>query len=75
VHPYATHPLGDLKIRPRHGPRRRAADFRRLSRAHLLTAESSGRRETLLDQLRGCAIRPAVVRSWAEFMAAGDPVC
>jgi transcription-repair coupling factor (superfamily II helicase) len=75
--PYATRPLGDLKIRPRHeAPAGALQGFvGGFPGRILLTAESSGRRETLLDQLHGFAIRPAVVRSWAEFMAAADPVC
>jgi len=35
----------------------------------LITAESTGRRETLLDQLHGLGIRPAAVAGWQEFLA------
>jgi len=35
----------------------------------LITAESTGRRETLLDQLQGFGIRPAPVTDWDSFMA------
>jgi len=35
----------------------------------LITAESTGRRETLLDQLRGLGIRPAAVDGWQGFLA------
>jgi transcription-repair coupling factor (superfamily II helicase) len=75
--PYATRPLGDLKIRVRHeAPAGALQHFiAGFPGRILLTAESSGRRETLIDQLAGFAIRPVVVRSWAEFMAAADPLC
>jgi len=74
---YATRPLGDLKIRPRHeAPAGALQTFvAQYPGRILLTAESSGRRETLLDQLQGFSIRPTVVRSWAEFIATTDPVC
>ena len=74
---YATRPLGDLKIRPRHEAPAGAlqAFIAEFPGRILLTAESSGRRETLHDQLQGFAIRPVVVRSWADFIAATDPVC
>ena len=74
---YATRPLGDLKIRPRHEAPAGAlqAFVAEFPGRILLTAESSGRRETLHDQMQGFAIRPAMVRSWAEFIAATDPVC
>ena len=74
--PYATRPLGDLKIRPRHeAPAGALQHFiAEFPGRILLTAESSGRRETLIDQLQGFAIRPVVVKSWAEFMTATDPV-
>jgi len=74
---YATRPLGDLKIRPRlEAPAGALQAFvAEFPGRILLTAESSGRRETLHDQLQGFAIRPAVVGSWADFIAATDPVC
>jgi transcription-repair coupling factor (superfamily II helicase) len=74
---YATRPLGDLRIRVRHeAPAGALQNFiAGFPGRILLTAESSGRRETLIDQLTGFAIRPVVVRSWAEFMAAADPLC
>jgi transcription-repair coupling factor (superfamily II helicase) len=74
---FATRPLGDLTIRPRQeAPGGALQNFiAGFPGRILLTAESSGRRETLIDQLAGFAIRPAVVRTWAEFMAASDPLC
>jgi transcription-repair coupling factor (superfamily II helicase) len=74
---YATRPLGDLKIRPRHeAPAGALQTFvAQYPGRILLTAESSGRRETLYDQLQGFSIRPNVVSSWAEFIATTDPVC
>ena len=43
----------------------------------LVTAESAGRRETLLDQLRGFDLHPAPVESWAAFerSAAALSIC
>lgn len=35
----------------------------------LIAAESAGRREVLLDALRGYGLRPASCEGWAEFMA------
>ncbi len=40
----------------------------------LFSAESPGRRETLLEMLRGCGLQPAAVESWREFMEADQPV-
>jgi len=37
----------------------------------LLTAESAGRRENLLDQLLGSGIKPANVSHWSEFVHSG----
>jgi len=68
---------GDLKIRPRtEAPAAALQSF--LADFHgrvLLTAESAGRRETLLDQLHGFDIRPEVVTGWPAFLASGRPVC
>jgi transcription-repair coupling factor (superfamily II helicase) len=74
---YATRPLGDLKIRARHeAPAGALQNFMAgFPGRILLTAESSGRRETLSDQLAGFAIRPMVVGSWGEFLATADPLC
>jgi len=41
----------------------------------LICAETSGRREALLEQLARASIRPQVVEGWAGFLAAKDPVC
>ena len=38
----------------------------------LIAAESAGRREVLLDLLRGYGLRPAVCQNWAEFLARAD---
>ncbi|MBX2824930.1 MAG: transcription-repair coupling factor [Gammaproteobacteria bacterium] len=41
----------------------------------LFVAESTGRRETLLDQLIGNQIRPVIVNSWAAFIESDEPLC
>jgi len=74
---YNTHRLGDLKIRPYHDAPAAAlqkfiGDF---NGRVLLTAESPGRRETLVDQLHGFGIRPDVVTGWPAFLASDSPVC
>lgn len=38
----------------------------------LLVAESSGRRETLLEMLSSHGVRPRVFSSWSEFLVASD---
>ena len=38
----------------------------------LFAAESTGRREALLETLRGHGLRPVVCENWAEFLARGD---
>ncbi|MDS4027721.1 MAG: transcription-repair coupling factor [Candidatus Contendobacter sp.] len=38
----------------------------------LFAAESTGRREALLETLRGHSLRPVVCENWAEFLARGD---
>lgn len=38
----------------------------------LITAESAGRREVLLDTLRGYGLRPVLCSGWAEFLARDD---
>jgi transcription-repair coupling factor (superfamily II helicase) len=38
----------------------------------LITAESAGRREVLLDTLRGYGLRPVMCSGWAEFLARED---
>lgn len=41
----------------------------------LFVAESAGRREHLLDTLRGFGINPAVVSSWGEFLNSERSLC
>jgi transcription-repair coupling factor (superfamily II helicase) len=74
---YGARPLGDLRVRVRHeAPAAALQNFiAGFPGRILLTSESSGRRETLIDQLAGFAIRPVVVSSWAEFLAGADPLC
>ena len=38
----------------------------------LFAAETAGRRELLLETLRGCGLRPVVRADWAEFLARAD---
>ena len=38
----------------------------------LIAAESAGRREVLLETLRGYGLRPVVCENWAEFLARED---
>ena len=40
----------------------------------LITAESAGRRENLLEQLLANHIKPAAVSSWAEFLKSDKPL-
>ena len=65
---------GDLRIRPRGDQPALALQhfLETTSCRTLLTAESTGRRETLLDQLRGFAIRPQLVDSWQAFLDSED---
>jgi len=74
---YGTRPLEDLKIRPRHeAPASALRNFLdHFSGRILLTAESSGRRETLLDQLQGFGIHPVTVTGWADFTGSGAALC
>ena len=67
---------GDLRIRPRsEQPAIALQDFLRNTACRtLLTAESTGRRETLLDQLRGFGIRPQPVENWQAFLDSENPV-
>ena len=41
----------------------------------LLTAESTGRRESLRDQLRAFDIRPVPVDDWDDFIASQEALC
>ncbi len=62
---------GDLKIRPRsEQPATALLTFiDGFAGRILITAESTGRRETLRDQLAGFGVHPAVVAGWPEFLA------
>ena len=40
----------------------------------LFCAESTGRRETLLELLRGCGLRPVTVEGWTEFAGGEMPL-
>ena len=68
---------GDVRIRPR-GEQPAIAlqgfidDF---TGRILITAESAGRRETLLDQLHGFGLRPIPVKNWHDFMVSAEPLC
>lgn len=68
---------GDLKVRPRsEQPAAALQDFiGGFAGRILITAESTGRRESLLDQLRGFSIRPVVVDGWQEFLLADSELC
>jgi len=41
----------------------------------LFTAESIGRKESLLDVLKGCDVHPRNVDSWSEFVDSQQPLC
>ncbi|MCG6869622.1 MAG: transcription-repair coupling factor [Gammaproteobacteria bacterium] len=41
----------------------------------LFAAESAGRREALLDVLKGLDLHPAVVDGWQGFQESADPLC
>ena len=74
---YNTRRPGDLRIRPRTDTPAVALQsfLNGYNGRVLLTAESAGRRETLVDQLRAFEIRPDVVTDWPAFLASGNPVC
>ena len=61
---------GDLKIRPRgeHPAASLQAFIAEFNGRILITAESTGRRETLLDQLRAFDVRPKLVHDWDAFL-------
>ena len=68
---------GDLKLRPR-GEQPAAAlqaFIAGFDGRILITAESTGRRETLLDQLRAFAIRPEPVNDWDGFLKSDSDIC
>ena len=41
----------------------------------LFCAESPGRRETLLEMLRGCDIHPKLYAGWSDFITGTEPIC
>ncbi len=68
---YPTQPPPFLPLQPRHERpaellERFLADFPGRT---LIAAESAGRREVLLDTLRGYGVQPIVCSGWAEFLA------
>ncbi|NOR40292.1 MAG: transcription-repair coupling factor, partial [Gammaproteobacteria bacterium] len=71
---YSTHLPGNLKIRLR--GEQPGAEFQTFLDSFngrvLITAESSGRRETLLDQLHGLGIRPVPVNDWQTFITSDN---
>jgi transcription-repair coupling factor (superfamily II helicase) len=68
---------GDLKLRPRgEQPAAALQAFIAGFRGRILiTAESTGRREALLDQLRAFAIRPEPVDDWDSFLESHSNLC
>jgi transcription-repair coupling factor (superfamily II helicase) len=73
---YDTRLPGDVRIQPR--AEQPAAALQRFIGEHdgriLFTAESTGRRETLQEQLYALGIRTTRVGDWAEFIAADLPL-
>jgi transcription-repair coupling factor (superfamily II helicase) len=68
---FAVHGPAGLKINPHHDrPAAALTDFLDSFPGRvLLTAESTGRREALTEQLRGFAIHPWTAGDWKSFMA------
>jgi transcription-repair coupling factor (superfamily II helicase) len=68
---------GDLRLRPR--MEQPAASLQSFITGFagriLVTAESTGRRESLRDQLRAFDIRPVPVDDWDDFMASQETLC
>lgn len=63
--------LPDIAIASKHKkPLQKLEQFLKNSPKTLFTAESSGRRETLLDILKDIAIKPTAINSWSEFLKA-----
>ncbi|MEZ5540594.1 MAG: CarD family transcriptional regulator [Pseudomonadota bacterium] len=75
-HTFNTRRPGELRLRPR--SEQPAAALQSFIDGFpgriLITAESTGRRETLRDQLAGFGIRPVVVADWAAFLATDTPL-
>jgi transcription-repair coupling factor (superfamily II helicase) len=70
---FATQTLPPLAVQPRAArPAGALQDFiGEPGRRVLVVAESTGRRELLMDNLRGFDIRPALVSGWSAFRASG----
>ncbi len=70
---FATRLPPDVRIHPRaEQPARALQSFiSGFAGRILITADSTGRRETLRDQLGGFAIHPVTVGDWNDFLAAG----
>ncbi|MEJ2060816.1 MAG: transcription-repair coupling factor [Gammaproteobacteria bacterium] len=76
AHNFNAQALPTLRIQPRQErPAAMLEDFlaRQTGRV-LFTAESPGRREYLVELLRGFGIRPRTVDDWPAFLAGDDPV-
>ena len=73
---FATGTLPGLAIQARAArPAGALQDFLAETRRRVLcVAESAGRREMLLENLRGFDIRPRPVGGWREFVESGDPL-
>jgi len=71
---YPTQPPPALPFQPRHERPAEALErfLAEFPGRALITAESAGRREVLLDTLRGYGLRPVICSGWAEFLARED---
>ncbi|MFZ1828661.1 MAG: transcription-repair coupling factor [Candidatus Competibacteraceae bacterium] len=71
---YPTQPPPALPFQPRHERPAEALEqfLVEFPGRVLITAESAGRREVLLDTLRGYGLRPVICSGWAEFLARED---
>jgi transcription-repair coupling factor (superfamily II helicase) len=71
---YPTQPPPALPFQPRHERPAEALErfLVEFPGRVLITAESAGRREVLLDTLRGYGLRPVMCSGWAEFLARED---
>lgn len=77
VHNFSINPLPDLLIdrkneEPLHKLRVYCSDPKQ---RYLLIAESTGRREVLLDLLKPSQIKPQIVSSWQDFIQGTAPFC
>ena len=73
---FATRALPDLRVKARaERPAGALQDFLAAFNGRtLVCAESAGRRETLIGQLREFGLRPRVVDDWQDFLASDAPV-